>query len=109
VAVRAKADLDIAKAQMSLPGKDWLEETMAAKYHALNGGTTKEARLQFLAAYKEAIKTHEASLLAKDMELVALHLSWGMERVASAQNCKLDLDVDWAQCINLCQQCAAPV
>ena len=52
------------------------------------------------------MKTHEASLMAEDMELVALHLSWRTERVNSMERCKLDLDEKWAQRIQLCRQCA---
>lgn len=82
---------------------------MMANYHAVNGETMKTARSRYLDAYEEAIKAHEASLMAEDMELVALHLSWRTERVTSKRSCKMDLDEKWAQRINLCRQRATPV
>ncbi len=107
--VMTQADLDIAKTRMTLPGRPWSEELMAARYHALNGDALKDARSRYLDAYEGAIREHEASLMAEDMELVALYLSWRTERVTSTQSCKLDLDDEWTRRINLCRLRAAPV
>ena len=108
-ALKKQADLDIARIRMSSRGRGLSEDIMAAKCYALNGDPMKEARSRYLSAYEEAIKTHEASLMAEDMELVALHLSWRTERVNSMQSCKLDLDEKWAQRIYLCWQRATSV
>lgn len=108
-AVIAQADLEIAKTRMALPGRPWSEELMAARYHALNGDAMKDARSRYLDAYEGAIREHEASLMAEDMELVALYLSWRTKRVTSTRSCKLDLDEKWTRRINLCRLRAAPV
>ena len=108
-AVMAQADLDIAKTRMTQSGRPWSEKLMAARYHALNGDALKDARSRYLDAYEGAIREHEASLMAEDMELVALYLSWRMERVTSTQSRMLDLDEDWTQRINLCRLRAEPV
>ena len=50
-----------------------------------------------------------SSLMAEDMELVALHLSWRTERVNSTEKCKLDLDEKWVQCIQLYRERATPI
>ena len=107
--VMAQADLDIAKTRMELPGRLWLKKLMAARSYALYGDAMKDARSRYLDAYEGAIREHEASLMAEDMELVALHLSWRTKRVTSTRSCKLNLDEKWTQRINLCQQRAAPV
>ena len=107
--VKAQADLDIAKTRMTLPGRPWSEELMAASYYALNGDALKDTRSRYLDAYEGAIREHEASLMAEDMELVALYLSWRTEKVTSTQSCNLDLDDEWTRRINLCRLRAAPV
>ena len=81
----------------------------AAECYAVNGDPMREARSRYLSAYEEAIKTHEPSLMAEDMELVALHLSWRTEPVNLTEKCKLDLDEKWAQRIQLCRQRATPI
>jgi hypothetical protein len=108
-AVKAQAELDITKTRMSLPEGWWSEELMAARYHALNGGAMEEARSRYLDAYEGAIREHKASLMAEDMELVALHLSWRTKRVTSTRSCMFGLDEKWTQRINLCRLRAAPV
>ena len=104
-----QASQEIARIQMSSPGRSFLEEFIYAECHILHGSSMKEARSLYLNAYEEAIKTHEASLMAEDMELVALHLSWRTERVNSMGECNLDLDEKWVQRIRLCRQRATPV
>ena len=68
-----------------------------------------KVRSRYLRAYEEAIKPHEASLMAEDMGLAALHLSWRTERANLTEKCKLDLDEKWAQRIQLCRQRATPI
>jgi hypothetical protein len=108
-AIIAQADLDIAKTRMDLPGRQWSEELMAARYYALRGDAMKDAQSRYLDAYEEAIREHEASLMAEDMELVALHLSWSTKRVIPTRSCRWDLDEKWTQSISLCRLRAAPV
>jgi hypothetical protein len=107
--VVAQADLNIAKMRISPPERSRLEGFTKPRYYALNGDATQEARSQYLDAYEEAIKTHKASLMAEDMELVALHLSWGTERTTSMRSCKLHLDEKWTQRVTLRRQRAVPV
>ena len=108
-AVVAQADLDIAKKRMELPGRQWSEELMAARYHALNGSAVQDAQSRYLDAYEGAIRSNEASLMVEDMELVALHLSWSTKRVTPTRSCKCGLDEKWTHCIDLCQLRAAQV
>ena len=108
-ALKEQANLEIARIRISSPGRWLSDEITAAECYAANGDPMKEARSRYLSAYEEVIKTHEASLMAEDMELVALHLSWRTERLNSMEKCKLDLDEKWAQRIQLCRQRATPV
>ena len=108
-ALEKQASQEIARIEISSPGRSFLEKFISAECHTLHGSSMKEVRSRYLNAYEEAIKTHEASLMAEDMELVALHLSWRTERVNSMEKCKLDLDEKWAQRIRLCRQRATPV
>ena len=108
-ALKEQASLEITRIRISSPGRRLSEEIAAAECYAVNGDPMKEARSRYLSAYEEAIKTHEASLMAEDMELVALHLSWRTERVNSMEKCKLDLDEKWAQRIQLYRQRATPI
>jgi len=107
-AVVAQADLDIAKTRMELPGRQWSEELMAARYHALNGSAVQDAQSRYLDAYEGAIRENEASLMAENMELVALHLSWSTKRVTPTRSCKYRLDEKWTHRINLRRLRAAP-
>ena len=107
-AVMAQADLDIAKTRMGLPGRQWSEEIMAARYHALNGSAITDARSRYLDAYEWVIREHEASFMAEDMELVALHLSWSTRRVTPTGSCRWELDEKWTHRISLCRLRAVP-